>query len=290
MLRFLEYMKTHPDLFKISVNNKRFVLICKIVDLIVEPFFHDNGMDIYEKGFNIAFSNLMYLTIPAFTSESSLEEILASFQHLARTRTRQSYQEFATIIKRPEWPDNVKKMFEFLTASFEYYGEGLLDLIPENALDLAFTSALVIMQSWRNQIKGPIRIIHDSSSNMSAQKNIWDAFMDDSLEQKTVGYDRRTLKFPIGVQQTFFESSKDFVGLQLADVVAGAAARAASVLRVEHSPDEYGEKPFALFKEIKIFPLLPEPKVTPNDLGTTGGKIADPLEFLEHLVSKAKKT
>lgn len=288
VINFLNYVNDNPDLFIISVTHKRYALICKIVDFIIEPFAYEKGEDLYKDGFNISLANLLYYTLPVFGNKKMFDEIIYGFQEMARLKTVESYKRFFSIFNKTQLNKQLDDLFDLFRATQNYYGEEILSLLPDGALDLAMTNAMQVMATWRSRIKDKITVIHDSSSNMSKQKNIWDAIMDKSMASKTIGYDYRKMTFPIAIEETKFDKSENFVGLQLADVVAGAAARALDYLSLDGVKDIYSGELSEIFKQIKVLPIVPEPKVTPEELGTIGTKAEDPLEFFGEIIHKVK--
>ncbi len=49
-----EIAQKHSNTVKFGIVDKRFALLTKIVDLIIEPLAHEDGIDFYERGLNIA--------------------------------------------------------------------------------------------------------------------------------------------------------------------------------------------------------------------------------------------
>ena len=96
-----------------------------------------------------------------------------------------------------------------------------LQHIGSSNLEFAFSLAVVLMHSWKNQLGSGMTPMHDATAAMSRQRNSWDALMSTDAPTDVIGYDRGLMTFPIGIKETFFESSEKFVGLQLADVLAG---------------------------------------------------------------------
>jgi len=159
---------------------------------------------------------------------------------------------------------------------------GTLALVDRTHLDLALAIALLVMSAWRGVIDGPIHVVHDKSSNMRRQENIWEKLMDPNLAKVNPGYDHRRLNFPIAAT-TEFASSSDWAGLQLADILAGAinVSTMANFGFCQQSP--YTEEIREVMHDLPIFyQIVPEPKVTPAELGIeedeTDGD--DPVEYL----------
>lgn len=66
------------------------------------------------------------------------------------------------------------------------------------------------MALWRKDIKSDLSItlIHDASSSMAREKQIWDAIVSPTITPQIIGYDVRTMQLPIGVTETRAEDSK----------------------------------------------------------------------------------
>lgn len=97
-----------------------------------------------------------------------------------------------------------------------------------------------------------------------------------------IGYDRRTMEFPIGIAETRFERSENWAGLQLADVMAGAVAECMAAQMI---PEEERD-PFVrnLWDRLEGWDVAehiwPEAKFTPEALGTDGPAASDGLEYM----------
>lgn len=288
VISFLNYLKDNQDVVKISVMDKKFALVCKIVDLIIEPLFYEHGIDLYNKGINIALSNLLFHTLPVFGGTTFFLNLLTSFQEMIRSRSKEAYHAFFSLVFQEYEHEDLNQELNYLRAAHHQFGYDILD-IPENALDAALSLALRMMATWRAEISGPITLIHDASSNMSREKHLWDALMDPNLSPATVGYDRRVMTFPIAVETTIFKRSEGWAGLQLADIIAGATARAARWLDKDQDiNDEYGRDLASVISEIPVLPVLPGTGVTPDELGTTDENAGDLFKYTRDILRKVK--
>lgn len=87
-----------------------------------------------------------------------------------------------------------------------------MNIIPSSApLDLGLTAILALM--------------YDKSSAVSKFLPIWSALAASTNPDEAVNFANHTLKFPIGVKETVPGISDKWAGLQLADIIAGAANR-----------------------------------------------------------------
>lgn len=294
VLNFLKYLKEENYNVKVSSIHKKYALICKMIDLI-EDAAYDDGIDLYEQGCNIAMANLFFYTLPVFGGIDFANELLKRFQNLMRNKTKKSYDEFFIPLmnldeSKVAHKDKLEDILTFLKYLHFKYGYSLLDsLAKNNYLDIALSSSLFLMSRWRKIINDKIVVIHDKSKNMSKQKDIWDAIMDPELDECIIGYDRRTMKFPIAVSATRFESSLEWDGLQIADVISGATATSLMGLIKEESEDDYSEKLCELTKSFIEHVIWPEATVLPSELGTIGANYRNPIDYMREVISKSKK-
>jgi len=282
ILEFLKELSGKPDLIKFSFADKKFVLVAKMVEMLVEPACYEDGIDLYDQGANIGLANLLFYTLPVFGGVDFFNALLKNFQEMMRLRTKESYQTFFEPILLQEYSSNLNELLNFFRGSHVKYGYELLE--TKDHLDIAVSLTLNLISLWQQDLNDGIVLVHDDSSAMARERKIWDAIVDPNLPSIEVGYDRRKAQFPIGVIKTCPEDSKNWAGLQLADILAGAFTRCVRWLSEgENVDDEFGRSLTEIVGEAFLcFPLAPEKKFTPDQLGTTGSNAFSPLD---HLVS-----
>jgi hypothetical protein len=114
---------------------------------------------------------------------------------------------------------------------FHHFGRGFGIYLCR--LDFRMTEKLL------NLAGEAITLIHDQSTPMLQQKPFWDAIVDPAVPAQEVGYDVRTYSFPLNVQETRAdEDSKTWDGLQIADLLAGAATDSAKWLLDDNRKEE----------------------------------------------------
>jgi hypothetical protein len=234
-------------------------------------------------------ANLFYNIIPALGGQSFFEEMLARFQAMIRLKTPESYRNFFNYVGQRQRSKPLNELLDMLLQAQRQLGQRIINTLPANSLNIAFTCAMVMMSSWRQQLNEELVLIHDASTNMSKEHFIWDTLMSPELAPATVGYDRRKWTFPIGVSKTTFEKSEHWSGLQLADVTAGAFCRAARwAYGTQDMTDNYGRDLTTVIEGIPVIPMLPGTEVTPEELGTVGSNAGDPNEFLAKIIRGAR--
>jgi hypothetical protein len=154
---------------------------------------------------------------------------------------------------------------------------------PEN-LDIALSMTLVLVHGWK-QSHGETILQHDASSNMARRADIWNAIVSPEVPAAAVGWDRRRMEYPLKVRKTVFVNSHDCVGIQIADVLAGAIAHCMNVVRRGVPLDDFERQLLELLGEWECTEhLWPERKFTPEELRTDGPAHADPNLFVASLI------
>lgn len=286
VIDFLTDLVSETDSVKYVVVHKRFVLLTKMVDLIVEPLAHEDGIDLYKDGFNIAYSNILYYVIRSRAGEAFFLSMIKNFQQMMRDRSLPAYEAFFRPFFDRQFPKSLEDLLIFFKASHIKHGPSILDRMPLNSLDIAFAETFTLVSIWSSSLEGDIVLVHDKSSPMAKNKAIWERVVSPEVPEKVVGYDRRKWHFPIRVVRTDLADSKDFAGLQIVDILAGAMTRCMKWV-VDNKPagDLYAEKLSTFLPESFGAHLLwPSPEFTPEELGTTGPDADDPIQHYMELI------
>lgn len=284
-----ELRADHADRILVGINDKRYALTGKIVDLVIETSMHKAGFDLYKDGGNIAMTNVMHACMgldPPYQTR-----VLRAFQRWMRERSIQRKHELNALLQRPHPIEPVDHFRKTMLGALNHLGYvGVHNGLGRGALDLSLSTAIILIGMWRGILdEEPIALVHDQSTNMAKQRAMWEAIVSPSAPPAIVGHDTRTMRFPLGVTGTTFVDGKTSAALQIADLVAGAtAALAASQITGERN--EYVDALRTQFKEgsFKGYELLPSLDYTPEALGTVGNGGVDPLEYTAKLMESAK--
>ncbi len=277
---FLEHLSENSSAFKIAAVHKRFALVCKMVDLLVEPSMRKHGYDAYQDGANLALANITFYIVKSLSPAGFWDHLLSTFQHFVCNPTHETARDLYDVLDDVSAPPPLVSVLQYYKLAIRDLGPGVLSTLSCDCLDVALTCALNLMACWRAATTSRLELIHDASSKMAEQRDLWEATMDPTLQPVTVGYDRRTMRYPIAVHRTMLESSQQWAGLQLADVVAGAVAHALRHRTPEKGArDAYAERIISIIDRWSVPVIVwPELKVTPEELGTIGARHVDPVE------------
>jgi hypothetical protein len=286
VIYFLKHLSKNAAGVKLVLVDKVYALVCKMVDMVVEEGMAREGIDLYERGGNITLSNMMYHVIPSVAGRAFFDQLLTLFQAMVRQRTHEAYDGFFRYLFEYRGNEIVEPVLDLLRASHSTVGYSLVDSLPKKALDVSLTAGLNMMAEWRKEIDDDIVLIHDQSSNMADQKELWEKFMDPGVPEITIGYDRRTMKLPIAVKDTRFEPSENWAGLQLSDIVVGAAVRVLEWFIGGQSLSDNYAKMLAdtMDDHFRSLLILPSRDVTSEAVGCVGSTLKNPIEVTMDIV------
>jgi len=291
VLSFLHTLAPRTTTYKVSVAHKRYVLVAKLIDLVVEPLMHDQGINVYDRGTNIAMANVYFYCLPAFMGQIAFDGLLTSFQEVTIHRTKPTYDRLIEQINEGlKGREEVQELLSAVKVGLLSFGNTIFEYLDARAFDIAVSLTLELMDRWHQDIQRPLVLIHDKSSDMAAAKGFWDALVNPTNEPMIAGYDRRRMSFPIPVERTLAQDSHEWAGLQLADVLAGAMTRACKwVIGGEDPRDCYGRELWVVIQDVVEANFVwPSKDVTPADLGTTGANAMDPNEAISRILRKQR--
>lgn len=288
---FVEHIVKHPDRLKLAFVHKPYTLLAKFIDIVVEPSMRRQGENLYENGGNLALTNMIYV-VTSLDKEYQ-QRLLISLHGFLADSKEETY-DLACMVLREKTGDvsDLNPGPEAQALSYLYLA--LLDMregdgkqLSKEMLDPSFSAALGVMSSWGEQLGEDFEVVHDQTTSMAKQKDEWDALVSPDVESKLVGYDRRTLSFPIRINETKFVSSHDWAGVQIADVICGVFSRCLRLAFGFTETDEFTER---LWQRLEGWEFLahvsPELKFTPSELGTTGDLAESPIDFVNNILDE----
>ena len=281
ILRFIEAIGSDDRAsFTSWLVHKEFALLTYLVDTWVESAAYLDGIDLYQDGANLAMCNMAYFCLPAFQGEHFLHGHLLRFQSMMMKRTPASYAAFWSHVHADyeRADDRTREILTpFLHAGMKLGFAHLLRL-PKRAIDPALTTAVCTCGHWRKTTELPLDLIHDRSSSLAKDKELWDRITSPDVDRMTLGIPGRDTAYPLNVRGTTFADSKAVLQLQFCDLLAGAAAAWARNRIGAGSDQDYADRLEAAgIGEFEIGSIWPAPAFDPDALGMRGwsGKYAD---------------
>ena len=287
VLDYLKYLESCQHRFKMYVVDKEFAAVAKIVDYLVEGAANKMGLDIYSNGDAFALANVLYNSLCALETSAYRNALLSRFEGMIRHGSRIRYDDFFDYINRPVASRELDRVLDIVRATRHVLVADQILGVGPDALDVSFSAALNLMSEWRKETDENINLIHDMSSPMVKETRFWEALTGKSVKPSIIGYGPKTMQFPIGVATTIFEDSRSWVGLQLADVLAGSVARSLTAHK-RGETDPY----VSLISETALsLPAFTSMPGRPEDWPGTPANYeppADALEFIGDFYAKTR--
>lgn len=282
IVSFLGSLFESQSQVRVVLAHKRFALTAKLVDFLIEPVAHRAGFDFYKDRMNWAFANLLFFGLQAENS-TTLSHLLRRFQRLVRERSPASLRELQTFVEQPALLPAIDEILDMVRPHARLTRISDIQQLPPRLLDVSFSVGLGALYTWRAAGFTSMHVVHDRSTNMARQTQLWEWLLAPTAPEALVGYGVTGFDFPIGVESTEFVDSKDSAGVQLADVIAGALARWTRwLMRGRPDGDAYGSALHGVFEPRverwlvhAIWPSMDDVGRTPTAPG-----FGDPLDYI----------
>ena len=99
IIEFLSCSSLDPANIITTLFHKRYMIVTKVVDLLVENLAYADGIDLYRNGVNIAMSNYFYFCMPTFCGDGRTTTFLRRFVEMLRFRTSRNMRRFYVAVR-----------------------------------------------------------------------------------------------------------------------------------------------------------------------------------------------
>lgn len=294
LIRFLSDPRLNENRVVADVFDKRFMIVTKMVDLIAETLVHRIGGDLYERGANIAMSNMLHYCMPVFCREENTDRFLQSFVELVRQREEAQISAFYDAGKAMVEASTNEKFKEDLM----YFTEPRLfslwfsEEITPQALDPAIPALFGHIATWGARKDERFEVVHDSSKPILASQATFTNMMALSHEESVlVGYDRRKFRFPLRATSLSQADSREHPQLQVADLCAGLINHF-NKCNLVGELDDLAIATRELRRLDWVFDaVIPTTDVTPEALGTEEVGGINPVDgVIDYLLQRTTRT
>jgi hypothetical protein len=185
---------------KVMVYHKPFMVTTKIVDILIEELARRNGIDLYERGGNLAMANLIHFATPVFCGRQNFERLQQAFVRMIRWKNREDIEAFYDSVARlyRHCSDKDYKSILATIAATRHIVGRVLANVEITDLDPAVPSFLVLCEAWDRELARPFQILHDCSKAIAFDKSLLERFMEPAVtDQEVLGAGRRTVKLPL---------------------------------------------------------------------------------------------
>lgn len=209
---------------KLYAIDKRFYLICHLVDKVIETVTHEAGGDLYDGDGAASLANVWFYTGEHILPGGHWHRVLNAFLQAIRVGNRGAYESFdqaveAAFLAAPEQDRLFAAPLMMARGRLDDFIGIFGDLA---AFDPAVDAFSALMQAWMAETTGRFDVTHDRSKPMRRNEAFLRTLMTPAAT-RLVGYGSRQAELPLRIGRLEFGDSQQIPQLQIADLFAGAA-------------------------------------------------------------------
>jgi hypothetical protein len=199
VVQFLLSHKLNSSNVRTSFFHKRFMVVSKVVDLLIETLAHRDGVDLYQTGAHIALSKLHFYCMPTFCGKERTEKFLHRFVEMFRQRTLKTVRSFydaAQALYESSCDRAYAEMLVPVLLSEQLIGPILVNS-NKNSLDPAIPAFVQHCAFWGERFGGGFDLVHDKSKSIFQEQKLIEDLMSRGEEEHLIGYGHRRFIFPL---------------------------------------------------------------------------------------------
>lgn len=231
LIQFAYTVGKQPERFFSYLMDKKFALLCRLIDWLVEPLFYKQGYDWYKNDYGRSWANICHLGFRILgDNEALLTEVTGLYSELVREpsafkleRMKARYQEIAN----GDLPSVSRFMGYIAAGADEIEKNYSLDDL-KGQTDIHVASLVSSVGWWRSRHEEDFEIIHDESTYFFKRQGIWDRITNSAASNVVVQVGPKSIKFPLRVRSTAEGASEKLASLQICDLIGGFVARSRS--------------------------------------------------------------
>ncbi len=229
--RFPEFgrrMAAYSDRIYVWRVDKRFAVLTKIIDYLIEPGVTEAGFDFYADGFSLNYANYIHCGLNNIVSEALHSELLRAYQRFSRNPSHTNLRKLQRDLERlaVEAGEPMRPFLEHMALGARYFTNYFNIETFSGSDELQLTSMVTMVGYWRNLCAEDFEIVHDASSNFFHRMDDWKKVTNSNVPKQLHPSASGTLyQFPLRVTSTKSVDSKMSASIQLCDLLAGLAAR-----------------------------------------------------------------
>lgn len=237
------------------VADKRYMLTLMFVDYSVEPFYYARGLEFYENGQNYAMASMLHMAGPTLLGKVEFAALMEAFQGAMKEKSPLSLQKLVEAARATNW----RELPEVLGPLAKYADRDCLSAIATPGVSTDITIVVLISLITRMEVmaKGPYRVEHDQSKNLSTYHDLLQRYVDHDEEVEFRATEITSLRFPLKLSEVKQVDSKSSPSVQLADVMIGAAIEAVSTLTGVRSGGLDPEAVLPLYRDDQFIHMSP---------------------------------
>ncbi|WGF87061.1 DUF3800 domain-containing protein [Marinivivus vitaminiproducens] len=225
---FAKHISENDQRYFVYIIEKKYSVLTKLIDFLIEPLFNKAGFDFYSGGFCWRYVNKIYYLAENERVGDVLGELVNTYQRFSRKPSKENllnmFQDFVLIHQKcsGEFKDFMKLAIAGC-ASFEY-NYSIDKFIGTD--DIQMTTMIGVVAHWRRRSDDDFIVIYDDSSNVSRRLDIWSRITSSNApaHEHPIGNGSSVI-FPLRVVKSIGRDSKTSYALQLCDIVSGLSSK-----------------------------------------------------------------
>jgi hypothetical protein len=164
-LEFAREVGKTPDRFCTVKIGKRFAVVSKMVDFLVEPLLHARGYDFYASDYAVRFANSACFVFEHLLEGSDAENLMRLYNEFARKPSVATLRPLQAALEAAErsGPFGGEVTLGLMAEGARQF-EALRDLDAfEDSNDIHVTAVVQCMAHWQARSPGPFEVVHDES-------------------------------------------------------------------------------------------------------------------------------
>ena len=271
MVEFVQRLDANQGRLRCHFIHKRYALLGKVLDLLVEPMYDASGQDFYRDGYNLAYLNALF-AVAVSTAPQETVDLLRAFLQLCRQPAHVNIARFWLSVRRlSNISEPLRELCEEILQAVEAFGF-LRQILDRSGLALMTPSVIRLARQWNEEVDGQLSIVADSSNELFRSRDMLEAFSDQSMPEVMQSASNQVVGLPLRIADLQLVDSESSSGVQLADITAGLVNHVQNTLDDRtRSIDGFTEAITPLVTEWPpMLQVIPEQKFTPKELGRVG--------------------
>lgn len=235
---FARELPALADRIYLWIVDKRFCLMTKMFDYLVEPSMHAAGFDFYGGGYAMRYMNTVHRDLLACGVDEAYDEAVRLWNAFAQAPGAATMDRLKVLLgsvaRTTDHP--VSTIFSMLHEGARRFE--IRNPEPEEFADsseIQVTSVLSSVVHWRQRRPEDFDLVHDESKAFAKQADLWATIVrDDYAVPAFEQANGSIVELPLRVRSTTPVKSHDSAAVQLCDLLAGFGAKLAPAFRQDH--------------------------------------------------------
>ncbi len=211
---------------KVGVYHKRYMVMAKAIDLLVEPMAANDGIDLYSNGACLAMSNMHFICMHAFCGDVNTNEFFEKLVKMIRIQTDTAIDDFYNhIMNMAKAVESKHKDYSqdlMLLWATRQFVKGALVNCDLATLDPAIPAYVDLVSEWGDQLNQEFITLHDKSKILAQYRKHLLPLMDQEKTPIVLRIGPKMRTFPLKAIDLILVDSENHEAIQIADIIAGS--------------------------------------------------------------------